>query len=212
MRATSSGARFGTTGCIIVPASLFIALMISTAGIAVYPRVAAAGAALICSGEVVYESHGASYRPGEYIVTREIYCQSGVGKDARRDEIILQAAGVSFLLYAVIVFLLLRFLVAPWMRRRVGRALPGAGMRSPAGPDEAAAPADLRSILAQVSEAVARGAPRVTVRNVSVDASGAGEERGAVAERLARLKQLRDEGLITAGDYEAKKAEILSGL
>jgi hypothetical protein len=33
-----------------------------------------------------------------------------------------------------------------------------------------------------------------------------------LAERLARLNALRDQGLITAEDYEAKKAEILSRL
>src|SRR6185503_1049956 len=53
-----SDARLGATGCIILPASLFIGLMIASAGTAIYPRVAAVGAALLCSGEVIYESHG----------------------------------------------------------------------------------------------------------------------------------------------------------
>lgn len=196
-----SDARLGATGCIILPASLFIGLMIASAGTAIYPRVAAVGAALLCSGEVIYESHGQSYRPGEYTVTRQIYCQAGSGKGATREEITFRAIGIAFLIYSAIAFLILRFLVAPWLRRRAERAMLAAGIRSPADPSRAASPADLRGILGQVAEAVQRG--RATV----VDASG-----DEPAERLAQLKLLRDQGLITAADYESKKAEILKGL
>ncbi len=38
------------------------------------------------------------------------------------------------------------------------------------------------------------------------------QDGGDIAARLAKLKALRDRGLITAQDYEAKKAEILAGL
>lgn len=201
MRAGSSDAKLGTTGCIILPASLFVGLMIASAGTAIYPRVAAVGAALLCSGEVVYESHGQSYRPGEYTVTRQIYCETGSGKGAVREEITFRAIGIAFLIYSLLAFLLLRFLVAPWLRRRAERALLAAGIRSPANPNAAASPADLRAILGQVSEAVQRG--RATVADPPDEGP---------AERLAQLKQLRDQGLITAADYEAKKAEILAGL
>jgi len=175
--------RPGTTGCIVLPASLFVGLMIASAGTAVYPRVAAPGAALLCSGgEVVYRSHGQSYRPGEYTVTRQIYCRSGAGKAAAEEEITFRAIGLAFLIYSAIAFLLLRFLVAPWLRRRAGRALAAAG-----------------PILDQVAEAARR---RAEAAVPPADAAG----------RLARLKELRDQGLITAADYEAKKAEILSGI
>ena len=50
------------------------------------------------------------------------------------------------------------------------------------------------------------------MRNVSADLAGDQEEGGDIAGRLARLKALHDRGLITARDYEAKKAEILAGL
>jgi len=196
-----SDARLSATGCIILPASLFIGLMIASAGTAIYPRVAAVGAALLCSGEVIYESHGQSYRPGEYTVTRQIYCRSGEGKGATQEEITFRAIGIAFLIYSALAFLLLRFLVAPWLRRRAERAMLAAGIRSPADPSRPASPADLRGILGQVSEAVQRG------RATAVDASG-----DEPAERLAQLKALRDQGLITAADYESKKAEILKGL
>lgn len=193
--------RPGATGCIILPASLFVGLMIASAGTAIYPRVAAPGAALICPGELIYESHGQSYRPGEYTVTRQIYCRSGSGKDATREEITFRAVGLAFLIYAAIAFLLLRFLVAPWLRRRAGRAMLAAGIRSPADPSRPASPADLRGILGRVAEAVRRGRADI--------ADGSGDDP---AGRLAQLGQLRDQGLITAADYEAKKAEILKGL
>ncbi|HEV2817950.1 MAG TPA: SHOCT domain-containing protein [Allosphingosinicella sp.] len=177
-----SAARAGTTGCIILPASLFIGLMIASAGTAIYPRVAGVGAALLCSGEVIYESHGQSYRPGEYTVTRQIYCRSGDGKGATQEEITFRAIGLAFLIYSAIAFLLLHFLVAPWLRRRAARAmLAGA-------------------------EAVQRLRANVVVRE-AIDTSSEDP-----AERLAQLRQLRDQGLITAADYESKKAEILKGL
>lgn len=207
-REGSSGGLSGTTGCIILPASLFVGLMIASAGTAIYPRVAAVGAALLCSSEVVYESHGQSYRPGEYTVTRQIYCQSGSGKGAAREEITFRAIGIAFLIYSAIAFLILRFLVAPWLRRRAERTLLAVGIRSPTDPGAPASPAALRAILGQVSEAVRRGRANVVVHDTQVVDLSDDDPAG----RLAQLKQLRDQGLITAADYEAKKAEILSGL
>jgi hypothetical protein len=208
MRPGASETKLGTTGCIILPASLFVGLMIASAGTAIYPRVAAVGAALLCSGEVVYESHGQSYRPGEYTVTRTIYCQSGSGKGAGREEITFRAIGIAFLIYSAIAFLILRFLVAPWLRRRAERTLLAVGIRSPTDPAAPASPIDLRAILGQVSEAVRRGQANVVVHDTQVVDLSDDDPAG----RLAQLKQLRDQGLITAADYEAKKAEILSGL
>jgi hypothetical protein len=209
--------RFNTTGCIILPSALFIALMLATAGAAIWPKMAAPGAAIVCGGgEVVYESYGASYRPGEYTVSREIYCQSGAGKDATRDEITLQAMGVSFLIYSAAIFLLLQFVVRPLAARRLRRRMEALGIGAPRAqtgwPGTPAAP-NLNDILARVQDAVQRGEAQVTVRNVSIDGQDLGTVGGGdIAPRLAQLKALRDQGLITAEDYEAKKAEILSGL
>ena len=198
LRPDPAAARSGTTGCIVVPLALFIALMLASAGVAIWPRMAAPGAAIICGGEVIYESHGASYRPGEYTVTRTLYCQTGAGKDAQRDEITFQAAGISFLLYAVVTFLLLQFIARPLLRRRVSRTLEAARTGAPD------AAASLGGLLGRVAQAAQRGA-------AARDAP-AGEESGDIAERLARLRALRDQGLITPQDYDAKKAEILSHL
>jgi len=189
------------TGCIVLPAALFIALMLASAGVAIWPRMAAPGAAILCGGEVVYESHGASYRPGEYTVTRTLYCQTGTGKDARRDEITFQAAGLSFLIYAAIVFLLLQFVVRPLLRRKVDHTLEAVRTGAPG------AAASLSSLLGRVAQAAERGAAERAASGTAPDA-----ESGDVADRLAQLRALRDQGLITAQDYEAKKAEILSRL
>ena len=201
MRVGSSEARLGATGCIILPASLFIGVMIAGPGTAIYPPVSTVAAPLICAGTVEVESNYYSVRPGENGVSRTIHCTAGTGKAAARDDITWKAIGVAFLIYSGIAFLILRFLVAPWLRRRAERTLLAAGIRSPADPSRAASPADLRSIMTQVSDAVRRGRANVAAQS--------GEDP---AERLAQLKQLRDQGLITAADYEAKKAEILAGL
>jgi Short C-terminal domain len=201
LRPGSPDGRLSATGCIVVPLALFIALMLASAGVAIWPRMAAPGAAIICGGEVIYESYGASYRPGEYTVTRTLYCQTGDGKDARRDEITFQAAGISFLLYAIITFLLLQFVVRPLLRRRLGRTLDAARLRGLGGD------ASFSGLLGRVSRAVERDAAEEAAR-----ATRAEEAPGDVADRLARLRALRDQGLITAEDYDAKKAEILSRL
>jgi hypothetical protein len=207
--------KFNPTGCIILPVSLFIALMIASAGVANWPKLAAPGAAILCgNGEVVYESYGASYRPGEYTVTREIYCRSGTGKEAVPEEITFSAMGVSFLIYSVAIFLLLQFVARPLAARRLRRKMAALGIGAPAQPSwpgTPAAPAGLGDLLARVQQAVRRGEADIRMRNVS-GLSGAEAGDGDIAARLAQLKALRDQGLITAEDYEAKKAEILSGL
>jgi hypothetical protein len=184
--------------------------MIATAGTAIYPGVTAIANPLICPGEVVYESRSYSYRPGQQGVERFIYCRTGEGKGSRQD-IIWKAMGVSFLLYSAIAFLLLRFVIAPLLRRRVCDTLEAAQSRfssaAPVAPGNASAP-DLQAIFGRVTEAIRQGKANVVVHDMSVDTSGDGD----VAERLAQLKRLRDQGLITAADYEAKKAEILSRL
>jgi hypothetical protein len=104
---------------------------------------------------------------------------------------------------------LLRPRVAGLFRRKRDGLLRDAGV--------AGTGVDLQSILSQVAEAVERGDARVTVRNMTADLRGGGpaedvQAGGDPAERLARLKRLREQGLITAAEYEAKRSEILSGL
>lgn len=196
--------KFNTTGCLILPATLFIALMIAGPGTAIWPQVSAPGAAILCGGgEVVYESFGASYRPGEYTVTRQIYCQPGAGKAGSREEITFRAVAVSFLVYALVLFLLIRFVLWPLGLRRFRRKAGALGLGTPM------APAGFNDILAKVEEAAQRGAAGAEARDAAAAPDAGG---GDVAARLTQLKALRDQGLITAADYETKKAEILAGL
>lgn len=206
MRSASLRSRIGAAGCIALPVSLFTGLMIATAGIALYPPVAFIATPLICSGEVEIVSRGQSYRPGEYIVTRNIYCVSAAaeGKSARED-ITLKAAGAAFLIYSAIAFVLLRFIAAPWLRRRFANVLGSARVPGPASPASPAAPSNVQTIFERFKEAVERRGGSVVGR----DRPGDDDD---LAGRLAQLGRLRDDGLITAQDYEAKKAEILSRL
>ena len=205
---------FSWSGCawlIVLPVSLFIGLMIATAGMAVYPPVTGIATPLICSGEVVHESQRYSYRPGQQGITRTIHCRTGGAKEAGED-ITLKAIGVSFLLYSAIAFLLLRFIAVPLLSRRFARAIEKSRTFTAGATGASASPIDLHSILSRVAEAVERGDGRVVVRNMSFGApDGPGDDADAT-ERLGLLRELRDQGLISAEDYEAKKAEILSGI
>lgn len=200
--------RFSATWMLVLPVSLFVGLMIASAGTALYPPVTRVATPLVCAGGTLdYESHGASYRPGEYIVTRTIYCvEGGAGpKGGARTEVTLNAAGASFLIYSAIAFILLRFIALPLLRRRFRAALEAVPGLRPSGADSSGAPFAIEEILEKVKQAVERGGGSLTVR-------GAAEAGDDPESRLARLKALRDQGLITAADYEAKKAEILSRL
>lgn len=205
--------RFNATWMVVLPASLFVGLMIASAGTAIYPPVTGLATPFICPGTVDIQSRGASYRPGEYTVTREIYCVEADGKT--REEITLKAIFASFIVYSLIAFALLRFLALPLLRRRFRDTLEGLGRRGGPGP-ATGAPMDLHEILSRVSEAVEQGQAKVVARNMTIDArdefASVDDGPGDAASRLSRLKALHDQGLITAADYEAKKAEILSGL
>ena len=209
---------FSRSGCvwlIVLPVSLFIGLMIATAGMAIYPPVTGIATPLLCSGEVAHESQRYSYQPGQQGITRTIYCRTGGAKEAGED-ITMKAVGLSFLLYSAIAFVLLFFIVMPLLRRRFARAIESTRAfttgATPGATGAAASSVDLHSILARVAEAVRSGDGKVVVRNMSFDApDGPGDDADA-AERLGLLRELRDQGLISAEDYEAKKAEILSGI
>ena len=217
MQAASFLSRFGVTLLGVLPASLFVGLMIASAGVAVHPPLAFIATPLVCSGEVEVVSQNYSYRPGQSGVTRTIYCLSGgQGAKPAREDITFKAMGASFLVYSLLAFVALQLLwwllrprVAARFRRKRDALLRDTGIGG--------AGVDLQSILSQVAEAVERGDARVTVRNMSADLRGTGpsddvQGGGDPGERLARLKRLHTQGLISAAEYEAKRSEILSGL
>jgi hypothetical protein len=126
-------------------------------------------------------------------------------------DISMKAMGAAFLVYSAIAFVVLKLL--GWL---VWRRIAGAFRRAPRIEGaRAAAGVDLSSVLSRVAEAVERGDARVRVREQSFDLRGEGVPGNAAPDAAARLETLRrlhEQGLITAAEYQAKRAEILSGL
>lgn len=193
---------------VFLPLSLAAGFMIAGIGTAIWPPVSSWAAPFLCSGTVDVQSDHYSTSSGGSGVSRHILCLSGAGKDTAADEITFSAIGVAGLLYAAIAFVLMLVFAAPRLRRRAEARAPVMDFGGGISARGIASPAELQAILGQVSEALERGGADIHVRNIVID----GDEGGDPAERLARLRQLHDSGLISDADYEAKKAEILSGL
>ena len=197
-----------TTFLILLPLSLGIGLFVSGIGTTMWPPVSAWAAPLACSGTVDVQSDHYTTPSGGSGVSRHFYCVTGDGKDQAGEEITFSAIGIAGLLYAAIVFVLMQIFAAPRMRRaaeaRASVVDYGGGVRA----QGLSSPTELQAILGQVAEALQRGQADIKVHNVTIDGGGAGDP----AARLAALKQLHEAGLIDDEDYEAKKAEILSGL
>jgi hypothetical protein len=202
-----------TTFLVILPLSLAIGMFVSGIGTAMWPPVSAWAAPLACSGTVDVQSDHYTTPSGGSGVSRHILCVSGAGKEASADEITFAAIGIAGLLYAALIFVLLGVFVVPRLRRAAAERPPAFDPRPAMRASGAASPADLQAILGQVAEALRDGQADVHVRTINIDGSGTATGDAAdPAARLAALKQLRDSGLIDDQDYQAKKAEILSGL
>jgi hypothetical protein len=193
---------------VVLPLSLAAGFMIAGIGTAMWPPVSAWAAPLVCSGTVDVQSDHYSTPSGGSGVSRHFYCLTGAGKDQTGDEVTFAAIGSAGLLYAAIAFLLLQIFAAPRLRRRPEARTTVTGFGGGISARGVASPAELEAILGQVAEALQHGRADVRVHNVTID----GMDGGDAAERLARLRQLHESGLIDDQDYEAKKAEILSGL
>jgi hypothetical protein len=193
----------------LLPLSLAIGFMVAGIGTAMWPPLSSWAGPLACSGTIDVQSDHYTTPSGGSGVSRHIYCLSGAGKDAAQDEITFPAIGIAGLAYAAIIFVLLQIFAAPRMRRS-GRARAtmtdfGDGISARG----IASPAELKAILGQVSDALQRGGGTgVGVHEVTIEEG----EGGDVAHRLALLKQLREAGLISEDDYEAKKAELIARL
>jgi hypothetical protein len=199
---------------VVLPLSLAAGFMVAGVGTAIWPPVSLWAAPLACSGTVESQSDHYSTSSGGSGVSRHFYCLSGDGKEATSDEITFVAIGIAGLLYAAIAFLLLQFLAVPRLRRAAEERAPVADFGGGISASGIGSPTELQAILGQVAQALQSGQADLNVRTINIDASGVATEGDASdpASRLAALKQLRDSGLISDGDYESKKAEILAGL
>lgn len=96
---------------IVLAISLFIGLMIATAGGAVYPPLIKVAAPFVCDGEFVIESQRYSRGPGHTGVQRMFYCvgeRTGV-----REEVTLYAVFIAFLVYSGLIFVAALAVLAP---------------------------------------------------------------------------------------------------
>lgn len=200
MRVGSFWNRFGCWATIYLSVALFIGLMFASAGVAVHPPLGNPAAAILCDGRYEVESRSYSYRPGQSGVSRTFYCE----RDGRREDISMAVIGTSFVLFSLGAALLLLPLMLP-LRRRLADALDRRAqwLRGIYEATDAEGPGGL---VARIVAAARQSGARVVIRD------GAVSKGDNVEERLATLRRLRDSGLITADDYEAKKAEILAGL
>jgi hypothetical protein len=177
--------------------SLFLGAMIAVAGGALYPPLTHIAAPLICNGKLETVSSPYSYKPGQYGVTRELFC---VGDDGSRQPMTARGLFVSSLVYAISLFALWPLLMLPFRyllsrgARRTGSYVEDklGGFASP----ETTTSAWARHIKGIRIETVRQPVPAAdTIEN-----------------RFRELARLRDVGAITPEDYESRKREILSEL
>ena len=192
-----------------LPLSLVIGFFIAGIGTAIWPPVSSWAAPLACSGTVDIQSDHYTTPSGGSGVSRHILCTSGAGKDAVTDEITFTAIGIAGLA-------LCRDRLRPDAGlRRAAHAprAPRRGRRSPisaagSAPAESPRPPSCRRSSARSPKRSSAARPTSTCAASRSTAPTAADP----AARLAQLRQLHESGLIDDEDYEAKKAEILSGL
>jgi hypothetical protein len=184
--------RHWVTLLVLLPASLFLGILFGTAGTALHPPLASVAAPLVCDGEMVTESQAGSARAGQNDTSRRFRC-AGDGAGGIGADVTLKAVSASILIYAVLVFLLLRLvlrpLLRPWLKPRMAGLFtwPGDAPGRTAGGD---------------ARLQAGGASLAAGGGAGADAAG----------RLEQLQALHARGLITDAEYKAKKAEILAEL
>ena len=87
---------------IVLAISLFIGLMIATAGGAVYPPLIKVAAPFVCDGEFVIESRRYSRGPGHTGTQRMFYCVDA--QTGAQEEVTIYAVFIAFLIYSGIIF------------------------------------------------------------------------------------------------------------
>ena len=179
-----------------IPVSLFIGLMIATAGGALHPPLLAVAAPVLCDGDMDISSQNYSYKPGQSGTNHTIRCE----REGRVQEVTLRAIGVSTLIYGAGAWVLLTLLV---LRSRQHQAENPAGLGGRVSADD---------VLAALSRKLKSGTGPGASSDSHRPTPGVAPSGGDTATRLRQLKALRDQGLISAQDYESRKQEILDEL
>lgn len=218
----------------LLDVSLFGGLMIATAVGAVYPPVIEPGAQWLCrQGQVRVDSQAYSYKLGQRGVAHRVLCEQP-GTDGR--DITLPTMAAAFVMYALVIFVLM----ALWQRLRGARgqapaqdfsrpdAAPSLGIPGGAPGVHTTVHVNGRQIdgldalgdvvrqqlgagmAGLVEQALREGRSSTQTRKtVVVNGQDGG---GDPAERLRKLTALRDQGLITETEYQAKRAQVLKDL
>ena len=193
-RPVASLVKWGCGLLALLPVSGFGGLMVATAGGALHPPLIMAAAPYVCDGTVELQSQSYSYKPGQRGVSRTFYCNH---PDGSQSDITLASIGAATIYYSLIFlpFLLVASLLLGLLARNRLPKL-SASIRAQ----------NIDALRAQLGERLHVDADFVRrARDVPPD-------EGDVAARLARLQSLRDEGLISEAEYQAKRAEILTKL
>jgi len=193
--------RPGRPGIGTLLVAIWAGFMVATAGAALYPPVTALVTPLVCSGEARTDSQTYSTRPGETIVTRQYYC---IGENGKPESVAFKTLAATFVAYALIAFVLLT-LLGLWRGRKGVAADPMPAALRP----EPFVPSDVEGPLRAKRE---NGPDTVALRETILRARRAASGGNGIEARLEVLNGLREAGLISDADYEAKKAEILSRL
>ena len=193
-RLVASLAKWGCGLLALLPIAGFGGLMVATAGGALHPPLIMAAAPYVCDGTVELQSQNYSYKPGQRGVSRTFYCNH---PDGSQRDITLASIGAATIYYSLIFLPFLlggSLLLGLLARNRLPKL--SAGIRAQ----------NIDTLRAQLGERLHVDADFVRRQ------SDAPAEEGGVAARLARLQSLRDEGLISEGEYQAKRADILAEL
>lgn len=182
-------ARFGCAMLLVVPVCAFCGIMVAAVGGALHPPVITVAAPYVCDGTIETQSQDYSYRPGQQGTAHNVFC---IEADGNRRDITLRAFGAASLYYTLII-LAAAFVLGGLVRLLKPRR---AGTAQPRG--------DMAQHLADRLRVDADILRRTSARP--------GAEGGSVEERLRHLQALRDGRLISEAEYQAKRAEILSGL
>jgi hypothetical protein len=205
MNTKSSYRPWRTALGIFLPLSLALGLFVAGIGTTMWTPFSGWAAALLCPGKIIDGSDHYTTPSGGSGTHAHLICVSGEGKNETREEVTFNGIALAFPLYSALIFGGLLLFAAPRMRRKA-EARAGSfdfGSFTTADGD---VPPDLQGVMGLVAAAMQQG--NVTVHNVTIDSSA---DDTPVA-RLAQLAHLHNSGLISDADFDAKKAEILSGL
>ena len=189
----------------LLPLSLGLGFFVAGIGTTMWAPVTSWAAGAFCSGKVIDDSDYYTTQSGGSGVHRHIVCVTGAGKDETRDDITFDGIAIAFPLYSALIFAALLIFAAPRMRRKAEARDSWSSFGDVSGGSDGA-PQDLQDVAGLIAAAMRQG--NVTVGTMTMGSP----PHGNLADRLAELQQLHERGLISDADYEAKKADILSGL